>query len=40
MNVDHSKPLHRCLALSNLQTLCAICNPGKGGTDKDRRSSR
>jgi len=35
MNVDHVKPLHRYwhlrLAASNLQTLCATCNWGKGG---------
>jgi len=41
MNVDHIKPLHAHwhlrLAPSNLQTLCALCNHGKGGTDKDWR---
>ncbi len=41
MNVDHIKPLHRHwhlrLAPWNLQTLCALCNHGKGGTDKDWR---
>ena len=35
MNVDHVKPLwrywHRRLDPSNLQTLCASCNWGKGG---------
>jgi len=39
MNVGHIKPLHRHwhlrLAPGNLQTLCALCNHGKGGTDKD-----
>lgn len=35
MNVDHVRPLwrywHRRLDPSNLQTLCASCNWGKGG---------
>jgi 5-methylcytosine-specific restriction endonuclease McrA len=35
MNVDHVRPLHRFWHLrlqpSNLQTLCASCNWGKGG---------
>ena len=35
MNVDHVRPLHRHwhlrLTPSNLQTLCASCNWGKGG---------
>jgi 5-methylcytosine-specific restriction protein A len=39
MNVDHIKPLHTHWHLrlhpGNLQTLCALCNHGKGGTDKD-----
>ncbi|MDQ2947146.1 MAG: HNH endonuclease [Acidobacteriota bacterium] len=42
MNVDHIRPLHAHwnlrLAPHNLQTLCATCNHGKGGTDKDWRS--
>lgn len=37
MNVDHIEPIKRCpdlaLVLSNLQTLCAICNEGKGNRD-------
>jgi 5-methylcytosine-specific restriction protein A len=41
MNVDHVRPLHRHwhrrLDLSNLQTLCASCNWGKGGRDKRGR---
>ena len=41
MNVDHIRPLHRTWHLrldsGNLQTLCALCNHGKGGTDKDWR---
>lgn len=44
MNVDHIKPLHKHwhlrVAPFNLQTLCALCNHGKGGTDKDWRSWR
>jgi 5-methylcytosine-specific restriction endonuclease McrA len=44
MNVDHIKPLHRHwhlrLAPWNLQTLCALCNHGKGGTAEDWRSKR
>jgi 5-methylcytosine-specific restriction endonuclease McrA len=41
MNVDHIKPLHSHWHLrlhpGNLQTLCALCNHGKGGTEKDWR---
>lgn len=41
MNVDHIKPLsghwHLRLDPRNLQTLCASCNHGKGGSDKDWR---
>lgn len=41
MNVDHIKPLYRHwhlrLSPSNLQTLCALCNHGKGGTTVDHR---
>jgi 5-methylcytosine-specific restriction endonuclease McrA len=41
MNVDHVKPLHKRwdlrLSPGNLQTLCASCNWGKGGTEKDWR---
>jgi 5-methylcytosine-specific restriction endonuclease McrA len=44
MNVDHIRPLHNHwrLRLSpwNLQTLCALCNHGKGGTTKDWRGGR
>jgi 5-methylcytosine-specific restriction endonuclease McrA len=43
-NVDHVKPLHSHWHLrlqpGNLQTLCALCNHGKGGMDKDWRSKR
>jgi len=38
MNVDHIKPIRKypklALELSNLQTLCASCNQGKGGWDR------
>ena len=41
MNVDHIRPLHaswhRRLDRTNLQTLCASCNWGKGGGQKDWR---
>lgn len=44
MNVDHIKPLHKRwdlrLARNNLQTLCASCNWGKGGTEKDWRKGK
>ena len=38
MNVDHIKPRLKypklALKMSNLQTLCASCNQGKGGKDE------
>jgi 5-methylcytosine-specific restriction endonuclease McrA len=44
MNVDHIKPLSQRWDLrfvqSNLQTMCAACNWGKGGTEKDWRKRR